>query len=141
MPELPQLRKLVDTDQEVNITTKDKIMLFGFGNKDNAQGKPVQPDPSELKERLEAALNEAHASLLKSGDFEKSAEVIAILIEAGAHLGAPHWMVSTQRIIGIGDWRQHYQEGLQLVSQACELMAEQQVGVRGMREVLESDNI
>lgn len=115
-------------------------MLFGLGKKDGSQVKPAQPDPSEVRDQLEAALKEVHVTLLTAGDFENSAAVIAKLIEAASHLGAPNWMVSTQRIIGKGDWREHYQEGLELVSQARQLLAEQQTGVRGLGEVSEGDN-
>lgn len=102
--------------------------MFGIGKKKDSAPKVALPDPSEVRKNLEAAIKAAQVDLLQlasAGALSDTTrdEIIDLLMQAAAHLGAPHWMVSTQRIIGKGDWREHYQQGLALVEQAKEVLS------------------
>lgn len=50
-----------------------------------------------------------------------SKEAVEALIDANTHLAPANWMVGTRRIIGSGDYYNHYVDGLKKVEKARKL--------------------
>ncbi len=89
------------------------VCLLKASNKASANSRKVL---TAKWSELQAALRETHT--LFGQKQVTNVEAIDLLIDAATHLAPANWMVSTRRIIGAGDYVQHYGEGLELVKQA-----------------------